>query len=184
MVFHDQQFNDDQGHVPQALFPETHQSGHEEELQPEPTPPLPPEPFERTDELRAREIRENTAVDDGTVLNALRRIRLATIQAPRPTDGTAGEQFIVRRLNVATADTPVQGPNIAVPRGFAVVVRQRNHPGSPVGYIAGSETAVASTDSRAELNDGNALTLNVSSLSQIWVSADSNDVSFELIVEQ
>lgn len=139
---------------------------------------------DESDQAKERRLREEKAVDDNTVLSLLRRLRQAVIQAPRPSDSSAGgDEFIVRRLQVRTAGTPQRGPNIPVPRGYSVVVRQRRHAGSPTGYIAGSETAVSATDSRSELSDGDSINVKVSNLNKIWADANTNNISFELIVE-
>jgi len=94
-------------------------------------------------------------------------------------------ESLIRRVRVVTAGTAVlQGPGVAVPKGFATVVRMRRHSGTPNGYIALSEHAVSSTDSRMELQDNDSVTLKVSNWSKIWFDADTGTTDFELIVEQ
>jgi len=93
-------------------------------------------------------------------------------------------ESLIRRVRVVTAGTAVQGPGVAVPKGFATVVRMRRHSGTPNGYIALSEHAVSSTDSRMELQDNDSVTLKVTNWSKIWFDADTGTTDFELIVEQ
>ena len=93
-------------------------------------------------------------------------------------------ETLIRRVRVTTAGTSVQGPNIAVPKGFTTVVRMRRHTGTPNGYVALSEHAVSSTDTRIETQDNDSISINVSNWSKIWFDADTNTTDFELIVEQ
>ena len=93
-------------------------------------------------------------------------------------------ETLIRRVRVTTAGTKVQGPGIDVPKGFTTVVRMRRHSGTPNGYIAMSEHAVSSTDTRIEMRDNDSVSINVSNWSKLWFDADSNTTDFELIVEQ
>lgn len=96
----------------------------------------------------------------------------------------AQNEAIIRRVNVSTAGTPVNGPNIPVPRGFTTVIRQRRHTGTPNGYIALNEHSVGSTDFRIELQDNDSISLKVTNWDEIWFDADTANTAFELIVEQ
>ena len=91
--------------------------------------------------------------------------------------------FTVRLVTLVTPGTPVQGPDVTVPHGYAVVVRMRRHAGSPLGYVADS-SANASSTNRSVLRDNDAILLYVTNLSAIWVDADTATTVFELIVEQ
>ena len=93
-------------------------------------------------------------------------------------------ETLIRRVRVTTAGTALQGPGIDVPKGFTTVVRMRRHTGTPNGYIALSEHAVSSTDTRIEMRDNDSISINVSNWSKIWFDADTNTTDFELIVEQ
>ena len=109
-------------------------------------------------------------------------VRDSNIEPVRYDD--AQVETLIRRVRVATAGTSVQGPGIDVPKGFTTVVRMRRHSGSPNGYIALSEHAVSSTDTRIETQDNDSISINVSNWSKIWFDADTNTTDFELIVEQ
>jgi len=93
-------------------------------------------------------------------------------------------ETLIRRVRVTTAGTALQGPGIDVPKGFTTVIRMRRHTGTPNGYIALSEHAVSSTDTRIEMRDNDSVSINVSNWSKLWFDADSNTTDFELIVEQ
>jgi len=93
-------------------------------------------------------------------------------------------ETLIRRVRVTTAGTSLQGPGIAVPKGFTTVIRMRRHSGTPNGYVALSEHAVSSTDTRIEMRDNDSVSINVSNWSKLWFDADSSNTDFELIVEQ
>ena len=93
-------------------------------------------------------------------------------------------ETLIRRVRVTTAGTALQGPGIDVPKGFTTVIRMRRHSGTPNGYIALSEHAVSSTDTRIEMRDNDSVSINVSNWSKLWFDADSNTTDIDLIVEQ
>lgn len=97
------------------------------------------------------------------------------------------DSFTVRVVNVAAAGTPVQGPTVTVPDGFALVVRLTpKDAATPKGFVAASsaEASGATADRRSTLQEGDSVSLLVTNMSAVWVDADENDVDFEFIVEQ
>lgn len=92
--------------------------------------------------------------------------------------------WTVRRVRVVTAGSPVQGPDIDIPHGFALVVRQRHHNSDRTGFVADSLTNARSAALRSELINGETLSLRVMNMNEVWVDADSNTTDFEFIVEQ
>ena len=126
----------------------------------------------------ASEVRDSLA----EIKTLLIAVRDSNIEPIRYDD--AQVETLIRRVRVTTAGTKVQGPSIDVPKGFTTVVRMRRHSGTPNGYIAMSEHAVSSTDTRIEMQDNDSVSINVSNWSKLWFDADSSDTDFELIVEQ
>lgn len=91
----------------------------------------------------------------------------------------------IRRVRVVTAGTPVQGPTVTVPNGYALVVRMRRvTTGTPTGYLGTSSANALDDTVRSVLNGNDALTLNVTNMNAIWVDADTNTTDFEFVVEQ
>jgi len=116
------------------------------------------------------------------IKNLLIAVRDSNIEPIRYDD--AQVETLIRRVRVTTAGTTVQGPGIDVPKGFTTVIRMRRHSGTPNGYVAMSEHAVSSTETRIEMRDNDSVSINVSNWSKLWFDADSNTTDFELIVEQ
>lgn len=108
------------------------------------------------------------------------RVRQAVIRPPRSSQGTM--PIVIHRVNVAVAGTPIQGPKLRIPAGHKVLIRQRNHAGTPVGYIAFDRPAIEATGDRIEFGDGDKLEFHLDSLDQVWFDADTADTAFELIV--
>ena len=126
----------------------------------------------------ASEVRDSLA----EIKTLLIAVRDSNIEPVRYDD--AQVETLIRRVRVTTASTALQGPDIDVPKGFSTVIRMRRHSGTPNGYIALSEHAVSSTDTRIEMQDNDSVSINVSNWSKLWFDADSSDTDFELIVEQ
>mgnify|MGYP001582812827 FL=1 len=116
------------------------------------------------------------------LIHKLDQVRQAVIAPPRVA-GQAKEGLIIA-VTVVTAGTPVQGPNIQVPPGYATVVRQRRHEGTPrTGYWAFERSDTANALNRSVFKDNDSISLRLSRWDSLWFDANQNDTSFELIVE-
>ena len=107
------------------------------------------------------------------VESLLGRVLDAIIEPPRSSPTQSVDEIIVRVVRVLIAGTPVQGPDIPVPKGFSVTVRQRRHVGTITGYVAGSRNAIAQSLERSELRDNDPYLVNVSNLKNLWFDADA-----------
>ena len=93
-------------------------------------------------------------------------------------------EALIRRVEVVTAGTPVQGPSIAIPVGITTVIRQRRSTGTRNGYVAVNEHDVTNTSLRTESQNGDVIGLRVSNWNKLWFDADTSGTEFELISEQ
>ena len=93
-------------------------------------------------------------------------------------------EALIRRVEVATAGTPVQGPSIEIPKGINTVIRQRRSTATRNGYVAVNEHDVSNTSLRTETQNGDVIGLRVSNWSKLWFDADTSGTEFELISEQ
>ena len=93
-------------------------------------------------------------------------------------------EALIRRVEVVTAGTAVQGPSIAIPDGVVTVIRQRRSTATRNGYIAVNEHDVSSTQLRTETQNADVVGLRVSNWSKLWFDADTSGTEFELIAEQ
>ena len=93
-------------------------------------------------------------------------------------------EALIRRVEVATAGTPVQGPSINIPVGITTVIRQRRSTGTRNGYVAVNEHDVTNTSLRTETQNGDVIGLRVSNWNKLWFDADTSGTEFELISEQ
>jgi len=110
----------------------------------------------------------------------LRSILAATIEPPRFSQGPS-VQF--RVVQVPLVDDVRQGPQVAVPPGYNVVVRQRHHSSTRTGYVASDEPSLANTLTRSELWNNDSIAVAVTNMSDLWFSADTANTYFELITE-
>ena len=93
-------------------------------------------------------------------------------------------EALIRRVEVVTAGTPVQGPNIEIPAGINTVIRQRRSTATRNGYVAINEHDVTNTSLRSEIQNADVIGLRVSNWSKVWFDADTSGTEFELISEQ
>ena len=93
-------------------------------------------------------------------------------------------EALIRRVEVVTAGTPVQGPNIEIPAGIDTVIRQRRSTATRNGYVALNEHDVTNTSLRSEIQNADVIGLRVSNWSKLWFDADTSGTEFELISEQ
>jgi len=113
----------------------------------------------------------------------LAQIKAIGIQKPRRSDSEAVQQFLVRGVEVVTAGQVYRGPDLPIPEGWTVTIRQRNHAGSPVGYVGGSSGDVGNPLTRVEMGDGDTIETTVSNLKNLYFGSDTNATFFEMIVE-
>lgn len=107
------------------------------------------------------------------------------ISPPRFSDQQQLDQVVIRVVEVATSGTPVQGPDVTVPKGYTCVIRQRRHLAiDPAGRVAFSRNAIQNTLERAELGDGDVLEVKIDNLKYVWLDSDTDATFFELIVER
>ena len=93
-------------------------------------------------------------------------------------------EALIRRVEVVTAGTPVQGPNIEIPAGINTVIRQRRSTATRNGYVALNEHDVTNTSLRSEIQHADVIGLRVSNWNKLWFDADTSGTEFELISEQ
>lgn len=126
-----------------------------------------------------------TEIDLLIETNALLREIMLALLPPRRSDSERISEGLVRLVTVVTADTPVQGPDVAINRGYGVVVRQRNHTvGAPLGYVAFSDGDVRNNATRIEMSDGDSFVIRVSNFNKIWFNANTAATNFEVFVER
>ena len=100
---------------------------------------------------------------------------------PRPSAVEAVEQVIVRRVRVVTAGTIVQGPDIALPTGFTVSIRQRRHAAPRTGYVGFSRNAVTNTETRVEMENNDSIGVRISNFKEAWFDATVDNTDFEVM---
>jgi len=92
--------------------------------------------------------------------------------------------FVTGFITVTTAGTPVQGPNIAVAPGKAVVIAYHPDNTGKIGIGNSSANANLSTGTPFILSGaGQAVSLMVDNLNRIWVDASVNGEKVMYIVE-
>lgn len=91
-----------------------------------------------------------------------------------------------RTVTVAVPGTPVQGPALAVPDGFAVGVKFRSTQVavSPHGYVGNSAANVIVATTRAEMNKGEGWAFKITNMNLLWFDSDTAGAVFELVAEQ
>jgi len=93
--------------------------------------------------------------------------------------------FIIQTLNVTTAGTPVQLPDIPVPDGVELVIRAKYSNGrNGIIYLANSSVNTADPNKRTELRMGESIGLLVQNANLVWIDANKNNIGIEIIVEQ
>ena len=116
------------------------------------------------------------------VIDLLEKILAATIEPPRRPKTSADGEMVVRTVVFTTLNIAVQGPDMPVPSGFSVTVRQRQHTGTPTGGVGFTRNGVAEAATRIQLQDGESTpALWISNFKQLWFLADTADVTFEII---
>tara|TARA_Y100000310_G_scaffold195167_1_gene195166 strand:- start:289 stop:660 length:372 start_codon:yes stop_codon:yes gene_type:complete len=88
-------------------------------------------------------------------------------------------------VTVAVAGTPVQGPNLVVPDGFSVVIKNRStQAASPIAFIGDSNAKVQVSTTRAELLRGECLAYYITNMNLIFCDSDTNGCIIEFTAEQ
>ena len=120
-----------------------------------------------------------------SILSKLEELLAATVEAPRYSATENIEEVLIRQVIVVTAETPVQGPYIKVPKGYTTTIRLRHHSGTnPIGRVGFSQASVLDASARSQLAEGESIAIRVSNLDRIWLDSDLNSTEFELIVER
>ena len=112
-----------------------------------------------------------------------------------PVDITGGTIIVIptanraavtmRSVTVIAAGTPVQGPNVSIPNGFAVLVLFRvTQTGAPIGFLANSLANTALPANRTEMLKGDTRRFFVTNMNLLFFDSDTTDAVFELFVEQ
>ena len=130
---------------------------------------------------------------------ALSALRDAIVNGTTPTDLLAVKNEITTLLGtqknrsawtrgtitVPTAGTPVQGPNMAVPDGFAVSLIYHPKNTGDIGVAESSAAANLSTGDPTILSGaGQGFDLKVTNLNLIWVDASVSGEKLMYVVEQ
>lgn len=117
------------------------------------------------------------------------------VGAPGPNDGGGGRpaapQTPFRNLtkwqgtqvNVVTAGAPVQGPDIPIPDGIALMIRAKDANGNNIYYQA-SQAAVLDSRQRLVLIPGAAITMYVTNARLFWFDAVVSGDGVEIVSEQ
>ncbi len=93
--------------------------------------------------------------------------------------------WTVRTVTIASAGTPQQGPDVAIPDGFAVAVKARStQPSGNIIFQATSGANTALSANRAELKPAEIITLKITNLNLLFFDANNDGSIVELIVEQ
>ena len=119
------------------------------------------------------------------LIDKLVKLIETVISPPRHSDSQQVDQIVIRVIQVETSGTPVQGPDVSVPKGYTCVIRQRRHNAiDPLGRVAFSRNAIRNTLERSETGDGDALEVKISNMKEAWFDSDTDATFFEMIVER
>ena len=123
---------------------------------------------------------------EADVVSLLTEIRDALMGPEAYSDTDNAPRGLIRSVTVVTPGTPVRGPDVPLPPGYTVTVRQRHHSGNPVGYFGFSQDDVLVDGHRSVWHDNDSLTLStkrVGNMKYLWFDADTASTVFEIIVE-
>ena len=112
---------------------------------------------------------------DGEILT----VEISEVRVMR--EGQPVDQVIIRRIRVITPGTLVQGPDVPLPIGYSVSIRQRRNTGTPEGYVAFSRNAVANAPTRVIMLDNDSITVRISNFNEAWFDADTANTDFEMM---
>ena len=103
-------------------------------------------------------------------------------QAGSPTPFGNYDNWIGTRVPVATPGTPVQGPEITIPDGVALLVKARNENTNRIYYQRTSES-VLNSNQRFSLDPGESVSYFVTTASLFWFDAVTAGEGVEISVE-
>ena len=93
--------------------------------------------------------------------------------------------FTVRTIINAVAGTPLQGPSVTVPDGFAVLIKGRTtQTGSPDLFVANSLANTGISASRTEFVKGESFSMKIDNMDLIFFDTNMSGAVLELIAEQ
>lgn len=88
-------------------------------------------------------------------------------------------------VTVVTAGTPVQGPDVPIPHGYTLAIRNRvTNPGTPIVYVANNAANTSNPAERNELGKGDVERFNITNMNLLWFDATANGIIAELVAEQ
>jgi len=91
----------------------------------------------------------------------------------------------MQTVTVAVPGTPVQGPAVAIPDGFSVVVKNRSsQAGAPIAFVGNSNASVQVSATRVELLKGESLAYFITSMDLLFFDSDTAGDIIELTAEQ
>ena len=124
----------------------------------------------------------------GVVADGIRRLCVdaflsgGSIPITPPTNEAAVTMLTV---TVAVPGTPVQGPPVAIPDGFSVVVKNRSaQGGAPIVFVGNSNPSVQVATTRVELLKGESLAYFITSMDLLFFDSDVAGCIIELTAEQ
>ncbi len=91
------------------------------------------------------------------------------------------------QTNVVSAGNPTQGPNITIPDGYSVVVRNRSTNGgvgNPTVFVATSLVNTGVSASRIELLKSESLSLAITNMNLLFFDGNIDGTVIEMLAEQ
>ena len=92
--------------------------------------------------------------------------------------------FAVAVVIVPIAGSPERGPDIQIPDGATLTIRLRSQSGVVTGFVSNTSGGARNPNGRIQLNEGDAVGVKVTNMQSVWVDSDTNNATFEFIVEQ
>jgi hypothetical protein len=92
-------------------------------------------------------------------------------------------QFRFEVINVPTAGTPVQLPNLVIPDSVDLVLRAKLPNSSAKIYVANSSLNCADATKRMELKTGESIGLTITNANLVFIDSSVNNGKVELFVE-
>lgn len=91
--------------------------------------------------------------------------------------------FRVEVINVPSAGTPIQLPDIAVPDGIDIVIKAKTSNGGKRIYVADSSVNCGNAAKGAELRAGESIGLALINTNLVFIDASHNNAAIELLLE-